>query len=289
MTSPLDIPEPEKWPQFEEYAPQVLNVRTHCLWPEPPIDMPLEFAQTLSDLATYMWHAGLATEGHEALDTAIGVMDQAHLESDDPMRGDTYAKLGILISYNGVSDRRETMRLRQKAWDIRHKEFDDKPPDERSRNDEIRLYNVKCDLAWTFLHERQVDKIEPIMKECYNKYKAWETEEAKIPFEYAKYYTLMSFVRMAQDKPDVAIGYARKGAELVEQAAGPGHPVTQLWRFALGMMVFHTGNVEKSLEINQEVLRSRKTALGEFNHFTLESYSTCAGLLLRLDRAQEAE
>lgn len=288
MTSPLDIPEPEKWPQFQKYVPQVLNLRTHCLWPEPPVELPVGFAEVLSDLATYMWHAGLASDGHDALGTAIKIMDDEDVENDDPRRGDVYAKLGILISYNGVSDRREALELRMKAWDVRHKEFSAKAPNEVTRNDEIRLFNVKCDLAWTYLHEGRDAEAEPIMNECLIKYKQWDTEE-NIPFEYAKYFTLMSVIRMTEGREDIAVDFAKRGADLITKAAGAEHPVTQNWRFILGVVVFHTGAVAKSLEINEEILRIRKKVIGEFNHFTLESYSTCAALLLRLDRPQNAK
>lgn len=288
MTSPLDIPEPEKWPKFELYVPQVLNVRTHCLWPDPPVELPVDFAQVLSDLATYMWHAGLASEGHKALDTAIHVMDDEDVKREDPRRGDIEAKLGILMSFNGVSDRRETLEHRKQAWEIRHKEFEGKSANEITRNDEIRLYNVKCDLAWTHLHERNFAEALPIMEECYTKYQSWDTEE-EIPFEYAKYYALTSVIFMGQGKPDVAVKHAERGSELVERAAGSQHPVTQQWRFVLGMMAFHAGAVSKSLEINENILDTRRNVLGDFNHFTLESYSTCAGLLLRLRRAEDAK
>lgn len=94
---------------------------------------------------------------------------------------------------------------------------------------------------------------------------------------------------MTQDKADIAVEFAEHGVKLMEKAAGAEHPVTQNWRFILAMVVFHAGAVEKSLEINEDILRIRKMVIGEFNHLTLESYSTCAALLLRLNRAQKAE
>lgn len=287
-TSPLDIPEPEKWPQFQKYVAQVLNIRMRCLWPDPHVELSVDFAEVLSDLGTYMWHAGLTSDGDDALRTAIQIMDDRDIHEEDPRRGDACAKLGILLSYNGVSDRRQTLRLRKKALDIRQKEFDGKAINEITRNDEIRLYNVKCDLAWTYLHEGRYTEAEPIMEECFKKYQEWDTEE-RIPFEHAKYYTLMSVVRMTQVKADIAVEFAEHGAKLMEKAAGAEHPVTQNWRFILGMVLFHAGAVERSLEINEDILRIRKKVIGEFNHFTLESYSTCAALSLRLNRAQKAE
>lgn len=90
-----------------------------------------------------MWHAGLASDGDDALRTAIQIMDDQYIHEDNPRRGDAYSKLGILLSYNGVRDRRETLELRKKALNIRQKEFDEKATKETTRNDEIRLHNIK--------------------------------------------------------------------------------------------------------------------------------------------------
>jgi hypothetical protein len=289
LVSPLDIPEPEKWPEFERYVPQILSVRSHCLWPDPPIQPPIDFADLLSDLATYMWHAGLAEAGHDALETVVDVYDREHVPEQDERRSNVYSRLGILISFNGVSDREETLKYRLKAMDIRQKAFDKIPKNKVTREDEMRLFNVKSDLAFTFLHEERFTDLEPIMDKCYEKYRAWDEEEENIPYEYAKYYLLMSFVRMWQKQPEVAVQFSRRGADLVELAAGVAHPMTQLWRFALGTILYHAGALQRAWEIQEGVRKDRINVCGEFNHYTLESYSTCAALLMRLDRLDEAE
>lgn len=48
MSSPLQTPEPEKWSDFEDLSPQVLSLRSHCLWPTPPVDFPVDFAKMLA-------------------------------------------------------------------------------------------------------------------------------------------------------------------------------------------------------------------------------------------------
>lgn len=47
MSSPLQNPEPEKWSDFENLSPHVLSLRSHCLWPNPPVDFPVDFAKML--------------------------------------------------------------------------------------------------------------------------------------------------------------------------------------------------------------------------------------------------
>jgi hypothetical protein len=287
MVSPLDIPEPEKWPEFERYAPQVLNVRTHCLWPEPPIELPTDFGEILTDLATYMWHAGLAEAGHDALHTTIKIFDREGVDKSDIRRSDVYSKLGILISFNGVSEREETHKRRMQALEIREKEFNEKPQGSITRNDEIRLYNMKSDLAWTWLHEEKFQKSESLMEECLKKYKSWDTEE-EIPFEYSKYNYVMAIVRMSQKKPDESLDLSKHGVDLIEKASGAQHPMTLIWRFALANMLYHAGSVQDAWEMNDDIRKKRVNTLGSFNHLTLESFSTCAYLLGKLDRFDEA-
>lgn len=168
-TSPLDIPKPDKWLRFQKFVAQVLNLRMQCLWPDPHVELPVDFAEALSDLGTYMWHAGLASDGDDALRTAIQIMDDQYIHEDNPRRGDAYSKLGILLSYNGVRDRRETLELRKKALNIRQKEFDEKATNETTRNDEIHLHNIKCNLAWTYLHDGRYSEAESIMEDCFKK------------------------------------------------------------------------------------------------------------------------
>ena len=57
------------------------------------------------------------------------------------------------------------------------------------------------------------------------------------------------------------------------------HPMTQLMQFITGYLTWHAGEPQKALEIMISVLEARRKMIGEFSHFTLESYSTCARLL----------
>ena len=54
--------------------------------------------------------------------------------------------------------------------------------------------------------------------------------------------------------------------------------MTQLMRFITENLTWHTGEPQKALEIMMSVLEARQKTVGNFSHFTLESYSTCARL-----------
>lgn len=287
MSSPIQVPEPKKWPQFERYTPQILNLRTHCLWPEPPVDLPVDFAHILSDMGTYMWHAGLVDDGSDALETAEDILDKRGVVEIDPLRGDILGNLGILSGFAGVSQRKKGMERRLEALKIRKEVYDEIPKEKITQNERVRLYIAESDVAFGYLQEEKFEKVEEIMGRCLTQYKTWDTED-NIPYEYAKYYYTMSLVRASQGSIRQALDFSRRGVELVGKSAGEEHSVTQLWKFSLANLLYHSGDVAESLRINQEVLSIRRRACGEFNAFSLESYSTCGALLLREGDAEMA-
>ena len=287
MSSPIQVPEPEKWPQFERYTPQILNLRTHCLWPEPPVDLPVDFAHILSDMGTYMWHAGLVPDGSEALETVEHILDERGVREIDPLRGDILGNLGILSGFAGVSQRKRGMERRLEALKIRKEVYDDIPKKKITQEDRTRLYIAESDVAVGYIQEEEFEKVEEIMKRCLTQYETWDTED-NIPYEYAKYYYTMSLVRASQGSIRQALEFSRHGVRLVTKSAGEEHTVTQLWKFSLGNLLFHSGDLAESLRINEEVLSVRRRTCGEFNAFTLESYSTCGALLFQQGKADRA-
>ncbi|MCJ1398272.1 hypothetical protein MMC11_001469 [Xylographa trunciseda] len=264
MSSPIQVSEPDKWPQFERYTPQILNLRTHCLWPEPPVPLPVDFAHILSDMETYMWHAGLADDGSEALETAEHILDERGVREIDPLRGDILGNLGILSGFAGVSQRREGMERRLEALKIRKEVHDDIPEKKITQDDRTRLYIAESDVAWGYPQEENFDEVEEIMERCLTQYETWGNED-EIPYEYAK-----------------------RGVELVTKSAGAEHSVTQLWKFSLANLLYHSGDIVESLRINEDILAIRMQVCGEFNAFTLETYSTCGALLLLEGKAEKA-
>ena len=251
------------------------------------MDLPVDFAHILSDMGTYMWHAGLVDDGSEALETAEHILDERGVREVDPLRGDILGNLGILSGFAGVSQRREGMERRLKALKIRKEVYDGIPDKKITQDDRARLYIAESDVAYGYLQEEEFDKVEEIMERCLTQYKTWGSED-EIPYEYAKYYYLISFVRASQGSIEDAVRESRRGVELVTKSAGAEHSVTQLWKFSLANLLYHSGDMSESLRINEDVLATRRRACGEFNAFTLESYSTCGALLLLNGNAEKA-
>lgn len=286
--SPVDQPEPEFWTQFERFVPQVFNLRTHCLWPEPPVELPTAFAQVLSDMATYMWHAGLFKDGTEALKTAEHILDDNDIGKKNPLRGNVHEHLGIFASFNGVSERDAALDRRHKAIEARRAAHKAIPPNQVKREDEIRLYNVESDMAFGHLQWEDFDAAEEQMDMCLEQYKKWGGED-DIPFEYLKYNHIVSYARMAQAKPVDAVRMAKRGAELSEVCAGLMHPMTQLVRMTLANHLYLAQEIDACEKEIRGVLSARAKICGEFNRFTLEAYSFCASILAKQGNHVEAE
>jgi len=232
-----DNPEPELWAEFAKYVPQVISVRAHCLWPDPPLELPEEFAHILSDMATFMWHAGLMAQGYEALETAEHILDDHNETAKNPLRGNIHEHIGIIASFYGVSQREECMKRRYEAIKARRVWFDTIPKDKVTRDDEIRLWNVESDLAFGMMQEESFDEAEKQIEKCLDQYKKWGTVE-EIPFEYLKYHHIISYVRMYQNRSDEAIADCKTAVELGIKCAGDNHPMTQLIRFSRKSSLF---------------------------------------------------
>lgn len=286
--SSADQPEPELWAQFERFVPQILSLRTHCLWPEPPVELPPSFAKVLSDMATYMWHAGLLKDGADALETAEHILDDNGISKKNPLRGNVHEHLGIFASFNGVSERDAALERRHDALEARKAAHIAIPANKVTREDEIRRYNVESDMAFGHLQWEDFDLAEKQIDMCLEKYKTWGSE-VEIPFEYLKYNHIISYVRMAQGRPVDAVQHAKKGAALGEVCAGLMHPMTQLVRFTLSNHLYLAGAIEESEKEIRSVLSARAKICGEFNRFTLEAYSFYASVLAQQGKHEEAE
>jgi hypothetical protein len=287
--SSVDQPEPTLWAQFERFVPQILSLRTHCLWPEPPVDLPTGFASVLSDMATYMWHAGLFRDGADALRTAEHILDDNDVGKENPLRGNVHEHLAIFASFNGVSQRQEALDRRHAALEARKAAHDLIPAKKMTREDEIRRYNVESDMAFGHLQWEDFDAAEKQMDMCLEQYHRWGPEDDDdLAFEYLKYNHIISYVRMSQAKPVEAVQHAKRGAALGEKCATLMPPMTQLVRFSLANHLYLAGTLEECENEIRSVLSARAKICGEFNRFTLDACAFCASILAARGNHEEA-
>ena len=275
---PFLLPSADEWPRLQAYGPHILSLRTHCLWPDPPIELPANFAEILSDMGTYLWHAGRLPEGEEALETAVDIMDKNKLYGGDPLRAAALQTLGIISSFEGVSERQKSMNLRFKASEARKRAFDAIPQGEVTRDDEIKRWLVESDVAYGLVQQEDFKAADEIMERVLQKYREWGSEN-DYPYQYSQYYQIHAVCLMAAGKPIDSTKSITRCVELLVQSSDVMHPMTQLMRFIAGLLTWHAGEPKKALEIHQSVLEARQEIIGEFSQFTMESYSTCARLL----------
>ncbi|KAG8533100.1 uncharacterized protein KY384_001883 [Bacidia gigantensis] len=285
--SPFVVPSPDKWPKFQKYGPHILSLRSHCLWPDPPIELPVNFAEVLSDMGTFMWHAGKVPEGEEALETASDVMDENKVEDDNTVRADVYNLLGIITSFDGVSERERSMDLRHKAYNARKAEFGGLPQSKVTIDDEIKREIVNSDFAYALVQEEDFDQAAEIFSKTLQKYHEWGPED-EYPYQYSQYHQVVAVCLMAAQKPVESIEHITHCTDLLVKSSDTMHPMTQLMRFIAGFLTWHAGEREKALEINESVLEGRRKIIGDFSHFTLESYSTTAKLLAETGNLEKA-
>ena len=175
--SPFIIPSAEKFPPLQEYGPHIVSLRLHCLWPDPPVELPVNFAQVLSDTGTYMWRAGKLTEGEEALETAVDIIDRNGLEKGSPLRADALQVLGIMSSFEVVSERKKSMELRYEVLAARELAYEDIPQNKVARDDEFRRWIVDSDVAYGLVQQEDFKAADAIMQGCLEKYDEWGTED----------------------------------------------------------------------------------------------------------------
>jgi hypothetical protein len=286
--SSIDNPEPEVWGEFQKYVPQIINIRAHCLWPEPPMELSLEFAQVLSDMATFMWHAGLLAEGIDAMRTAEHILDHHKVGNENPLRSNIHEHIGIFASHSGVSLRDEAMSRRHKAIEAREVSYNAIPKRLLTREDEIRRWNVQSDMAFGLLQGEDFAKAGEVIERCHEQYKIWGAPE-QIPFEYLKYNHIISYTYMAEGRPLDAIKACKEGAALGEVCCGLMHSMTQHVRRSLANHLYFAGEIDESLKENLSVLRARQKIFGDFNHYTLESHSMCGSLYAMKENLELAE
>lgn len=269
------IPRADAWPPYAKYGRQILELRTHCLWSELQLELPISFAQTLADMGTYMWFSGKFKEGGRALQTAETILDDNHVRWNIELRANIQEMIGIITSYEGVSERARSMEFRKSAYETRrHGEIGRKPEERWTRDEAMMYWNMHSDMAFGFIQQEDFESTARCMDDCWHQYQKWSKDEMQIPFEYSKYYQLIAFCHMGNQNPGEAIEAINRCYELMQEAAGNDHPMTQLIRFCYGNLLWHSGGSEarrQSLQINKEVLESRQKLLGEFSQFTLES------------------
>ncbi|KAI0855114.1 hypothetical protein F4860DRAFT_521970 [Xylaria cubensis] len=289
--SRIRAPQPESAGQYQTYIPHILSVYGHSVWPEPPIDLPIDLAKTIAECGTFMWHNRQFPDGEKALLASKDILKSHNYDSMDPLYGDINSTLSSIYDFIGVSRRKESSQLRASAFEIRAKEWASIPDLSRTTKDHNRFIASKSSLAIHLLHADDPAKAQEALdlsEVCLQAYKIWGSEQ-QIPFEYAKYYHITATALAQLGRIREGLERAERASKLMRAHSGPLEHLTLMMDFMLGNLYYFSGNIDRALTINERVLDLRRTVSGEVSIETFESYSMTGYLYFLVGRLGEAK
>lgn len=285
----IDAPDSNKWKVFKDYLPHVLSLQR--IFDEGlPIMVPfVGLAELFRDGGVHLWQRGLIFDGLRLLNSAEAILDKLDCD-EDQLRADINIATALLIQYFGISHRAESRRRFAKILEIRRKFKANAAPGTFTIDDEMRLCNAKADYGNSLLQFNNYQEAEAIYQQCYNKYLQWGSEE-EIPFEYAKLNHHMAYCRMYNKDFEAAIKFSEKAVELVSRGQSEQIQLILRFRSDLANIVLQSGDIERSLKIQEQILRARLSlqGSGKASYFTLQSYYAVGALYAYLGRLDEAE
>ncbi|KAK4697613.1 hypothetical protein P7C71_g481, partial [Lecanoromycetidae sp. Uapishka_2] len=232
-----------------------------------------KFAGLLSDAGINQWARGFTRDGLLLLKTAEQVLDTIHFDGSHVMRADINTIIALMYDNTGISTRAEGLGRREVALEIRKTQVEDVT--HVSDVEDTLLYNAWLDYAISLLQYNRYKEAEPILDNCLKKYQEWGLPE-KVPFEYAKYYHKMAFVRMFQAQFEEALEMGQLGVQYMGKTGNDS--LTLRFQFDLACIHLQTGNVDKALALHEEVLEKRIVVCGKVNENTLQSYYAIGAL-----------
>ena len=283
-SSAIQVPEPQKWREHQRLLPHVISLQTAFNEAKEAVQGSKTFARLLSDAGMNQWEQGFTRDGLLLLKTAEQVLDAISYKKNGIMRADINVVVALMYDNTGISTRAESLRRREQSLSIRTERIGNLR--EVSQTEEILLYNARMDYVVSLLQYNQYREAEPILEECLDKYREWGTPEAK-PFEYAKYYHNMSFVRMYQKRWEEAIRMSRLGVQYMGMSGTVA--LTLRFEFDLACITLQSGDVDSAFELHKQVLEQRITVCGKTNENTLQSYYALGALHEIRAEFEEAE
>jgi tetratricopeptide (TPR) repeat protein len=263
----------------------------------PMIQPFVRLSELFRDGGIHLWQRGLIYDGIRLLNSAEAILDrigECNCENcrrcnKDQLRIDINIGVALLIQYFGISHRSEGKERFWKILEIRRKLASAAAPGTLTQDDEITLCNALADYANALLQLNNYEEAEPIYQECHEKYQQLGTED-DISFEYAKINHHIAMCRMYKGDFVEACALSEKAVELISRQAGQPQLKLRV-KFDLGCTLLQSGDAEKALDIQKQVLdaRLRMQGNGKANYFTLQSYYAVGALCEHVGRLDQAE
>ena len=285
LPSPIQVPEPEKWPACKEYLPHVLNLQKVVMEYLPTITPSVALAQLLSDGGINLWERGMTSEGLRLLRSAEALLDRLSC-GEDRLRANIHIIIALLVQDDGLSHVAESMQRISKALQIRKDYRDQVSPGDYTRNDDILLHNAWSDYGCVLLQYDKYEEAEPIFRQCHAKYREWGST-ADIPYEYYKFNHHTAICRIYHHDFDEAIRLAEEGLRCITLATGQSS-ATNKTRFDLACIVLQSGDLQRALDLHKEVLEANLRQHGTLSFLTMQSYYAVGALNAYLGKPTEA-
>lgn len=278
-------PDAVKWTAFREYLPHVLTLQRIYDEGLPMMTPFVGLAELFRDGGVHLWQRGLIYDGLRLLNTAEAILDRLACE-EDQLRIDIHIATALLIQYFGISHRAESRDRFEKILETRKRLAG---PGTDNKEGEMTFYNSLADYGNSLLQFNNYKEAEPIYQTCYAKYQEWGSED-EIHFEYAKFYHHMAFCRMYHHDFEEAIRLSSRGVELCSRQTGQAALILR-FKFDLACIILQSGDAQKALEIQEQILRMRKAlqGKGKANYFILQSYYAVGALHAHFGDWDQAE
>lgn len=286
LPSPIQVPEPEKWPDCKENLPHLLHLQKVVIDILPSIIPSVKVARLLSDGGINLWERGMTSEGLRLLRSAEAILDKLDY-GEEQLRANIHIIIALLIQDYGFTHFAESKTRIWDALSIRKNYKSQIDPDLYTRDQDILLHNAWSDYGCVLLQYNDYKEAEPIFRRCLRKYHELG-DESEIPYEYYKFNHHTAFCRLYyRDFPE-AIRLAEEGLRMITLATGQSSAASKT-KFDLACLVVQSGDFTRALSLHQEVLESNLKQHGKFSFLTLQSYYAVGALHAYCGDLAEAE
>lgn len=102
LPSPIQVPEPEKWPICKKNLMHVLQLQKVAMEISPSIQPTVNLARLLSDGGINLWERGMTNERLCLLNSAEAILDKLNCD-EKQLRGNIHIIIALLIQDSGLS------------------------------------------------------------------------------------------------------------------------------------------------------------------------------------------
>ena len=286
LPSPIQVPEPAKWPACKEYLPHVLHLQYITINLLPSLTPFVRLAQLLSDGGINLWERGMTEEGLRLLRSAEKILDNLECE-ENQLRANIHVIIALLVQDHGLIFVKESRDRIQKALQIREDYREQTESSSYTRNDDILLHNARSDFGCVLLQYGKYAEAEPIFQSCMAKYQEWGTVR-DIPYEYYKFNHHTAFCRLYHQDFATAIRFAEESLRCITLATGQSS-ATNKTRFDLACIILQSGDIEGALNLHKEVLEMHLKLHGKSSFLTLQSYYAVGALNVYVGNLADGE